>query len=485
MDSDVALIESSSGVKTSHFQKGIIVSKKELFGLLIVFIGYVLLGGLVFMLLESPLEEKLRREIEDLRNEFQDKLDRLSDGNVTKKEMEALMLRLASAHRQSFTDESGHDTHSNWSFGNSFFFAITVVTTIGYGHLSPSTIEGRLFCILYATIGIPLTGIVLAAIGGHYSQRLVKVFQKARKSRNSRLTLVFSAAKCLIPWLFVFLVVPAGFFVWLEEWTFVDSFYYCFITLSTIGFGDFVAGNFEGEYVGFYKTFVVLWIIFGLGYLAMILNYISRMMRCKQIRRVERKLSSSIYQTQQRMGQRLDEVYQIIHDVSRNRATRPRNRVAIKRMQSFPAPEIKDQNHNTKIQKLLTLVQTLKEEQPPPRPRRLSLPLPATSGLQPAIYGRGSLQVFSSAALINGQKEQMGNGFQKKPHKSMKLMVPVEPEKMHINSDKKNLDSHRDRHRHRRPSVAVIDVISAEPPKDIALTGRTIIDMEGLQCTRV
>lgn len=81
------------------------------------------------------------------------------------------------------------------------------------------------------------------------------------------------------------------------------------------------AGNFEGDYVGFYKTFVVLWIIFGLGYLAMILNYISRMMRCKQIRRVERKLSSSIYQTQQRVGQRLDEVYHILSDVSRVRSS--------------------------------------------------------------------------------------------------------------------------------------------------------------------
>ncbi|GIX85230.1 potassium channel subfamily K member 10 [Caerostris extrusa] len=255
--------------------EGIIVSKKELFGLLIVFIGYVLLGGLVFMLLESPLEEKLRREIEELRNEFQDTLDRLGDPNVTREAMESLMLRLSSAHRMSLIDESGNDTHSNWSFGNSFFFAITVVTTIGYGHLSPSTTPGRLFCILYATIGIPLTGIVLAAIGGHYSQRLVKDIQKTRKSRNSRVALAFSAAKCLVPWLFVFLVVPAGFFVWLEQWSFVDSFYYCFVTLSTIGFGDFVAGNFEGDYVGFYKTFVVLWIIFGLGYLAMILNYIS------------------------------------------------------------------------------------------------------------------------------------------------------------------------------------------------------------------
>ncbi|GFU06166.1 open rectifier potassium channel protein 1 [Nephila pilipes] len=465
---------------------GIIVSKKELFGLLIVFIAYVLLGGLIFMLLESPLEEKLRSEIEELRNEFQDKLDRLGDPNVTREDMERLMLRLSSAHRMSLIDEAGNDTHSNWSFGNSFFFAITVVTTIGYGHLSPSTTPGRLFCVLYATIGIPLTGIVLAAIGGHYSQRLVKDIQKARKSRNSRLALAFSATKCLVPWLFVFLVVPAGIFMWLEQWSFVDSFYYCFITLSTIGFGDFVAGNFEGEYVGFYKTFVVLWIIFGLGYLAMILNYISRMMRCKQIRKVERKLSSSIYQTQQKMGQRLDEVYQILHDVSRSRTTRPRNRVAIKRMQSFPAPEFKDQNHNNKIQKLLNLVQTLKEEEPPPRPRRLSLPLPASSGLQPAIYGRGSLQVFSSTALMNRQKEVMGNGYQKKPPQSMNLTLPEESEAKNINSPTaERVDSREQRYRPRRPSVAVIDVISAEPQIDIAINRRTVIDMEGLQCTRV
>ena len=54
--------------------QGITVSKKELLGLLIVFIVYVLLGGLVFMLLESPLEEKLRRDLDELRNEFHGEL---------------------------------------------------------------------------------------------------------------------------------------------------------------------------------------------------------------------------------------------------------------------------------------------------------------------------------------------------------------------------------------------------------------------------
>ncbi|XP_015904277.1 potassium channel, subfamily K, member 16-like [Parasteatoda tepidariorum] len=475
---------------------GIIVSKKELFGLLIVFIGYVLLGGLVFMLLESPLEEKLRREIEELRTEFEDKLNRLGDPNVTRADMEGLMLRLSAAHRKSLIDEEGNDTHSNWSFENSFFFAITVVTTIGYGHLAPSTTGGRLFCVLYATVGIPLTGILLAAIGGHYSQRLVKGIQRARKDRRPRLAQSLSAAKFLIPWMLVFLVIPAGFFVWLEKWSFVDSFYYCFITLSTIGFGDFVAGNFEGNYVGVYKTFVVLWIIFGLGYLAMLLNYISRMMRCKQIRKVERKLSSSIYVTQQRMGQRLDEVYQIIQDVSKTRTMKPRNRAALKRMQSFPAPELKDQNHNNKIQKILTLVQAVKEEEPQIRPRRLSLPLPTSPGLTSANFGRGSLQVFSSA-ILNGPQQQttqykMGNGHLLKPPKTITLA----PSDLEINRCATRQETsttvdeekpHRSNYI-RRPSIAVIDVISAEfPSLNVKTTpnARTIIDLEGLQCTEV
>ena len=46
----------------------------------------------------------------------------------------------------------------------------------------------------------------------------------------------------LIPGLIVFLVIPAAMFSLVEGWTYLDAFYYAFISLTTIGFGDLVAG---------------------------------------------------------------------------------------------------------------------------------------------------------------------------------------------------------------------------------------------------
>ena len=40
----------------------------------------------------------------------------------------------------------------------------------------------------------------------------------------------------------LFIVAPALFFMNIEQWTYAESIYYCFVTLTTIGFGDFVAG---------------------------------------------------------------------------------------------------------------------------------------------------------------------------------------------------------------------------------------------------
>ncbi|KAF8789188.1 TWiK family of potassium channels protein 7 like protein [Argiope bruennichi] len=52
-----------------------------------------------------------------------------------------------------------------WSFGNGLLYSVTILTTIGYGHVTPKTQIGKVVTILYSLIGIPLTLIFLANIG--------------------------------------------------------------------------------------------------------------------------------------------------------------------------------------------------------------------------------------------------------------------------------------------------------------------------------
>ena len=61
-----------------------------------------------------------------------------------------------------------------------------------------------------------------------------------------------------------------------EGWQFLDSAYFCFITLTTIGFGDFVpAQNIqEGEDVNISIAFCSVYLLFGIALLAMSFNLV-------------------------------------------------------------------------------------------------------------------------------------------------------------------------------------------------------------------
>ncbi|KAJ8947384.1 hypothetical protein NQ318_017747 [Aromia moschata] len=69
---------------------------------------------------------------------------------------------LHTAHEAGMTSYSGQ---RSWSFLNGIVYALTVVTTIGYGHLYPTTLTGKVITIVYALIGIPLFLIVLTDFG--------------------------------------------------------------------------------------------------------------------------------------------------------------------------------------------------------------------------------------------------------------------------------------------------------------------------------
>ena len=49
-----------------------------------------------------------------------------------------------------------------------------------------------------------------------------------------------AALAYFFPGLVIFIFLPAAIFAILEDWTYLDSFYSSFMTLTTIGFGDIV-----------------------------------------------------------------------------------------------------------------------------------------------------------------------------------------------------------------------------------------------------
>ena len=110
----------------------------------------------------------------------------------------------------------------------------------GYGHLAPSTSSGRLFCSVYALVGIPLCFIVVSALGslfGHAVQRCcIRVsWWSKRKWVTPMVHLLLGSV--------IFIWLAAASFIYMEKWDYIDAVYFAFITLSTIGFGDMIPGE--------------------------------------------------------------------------------------------------------------------------------------------------------------------------------------------------------------------------------------------------
>ncbi|KAF9408814.1 hypothetical protein HW555_011619 [Spodoptera exigua] len=166
----------------------------------------------------------------------------------------------------------------NWSFGQSLFFSSTVVTTIGYGHVTPLSKPGKLFCMMYALLGIPLTLVLLSAL----VERLLLPATALLRSLNAALGHLYRPFTIRLVHLMIivttlvvfFLVVPACVFAYVEpDWDFLDSFYYCFISLTTIGLGDYIPGDSPGQpYRPLYKVATTFYLLIGLTFLMLTLT---------------------------------------------------------------------------------------------------------------------------------------------------------------------------------------------------------------------
>uniref|UniRef100_A0A667ZGY4 Potassium channel subfamily K member 4 n=1 Tax=Myripristis murdjan TaxID=586833 RepID=A0A667ZGY4_9TELE len=240
---------------------------------------YLVMGALVFRTLEAPQESRAYTLLLETKNDF------LKNHNCVSEQgfHELIKVMVTAVERGLDVSNGSTNFTSRWDLVSAFFFCGTIITTIGFGNLSPRTWFGQLFCVCYALVGIPMFGILLAGVGDHMGTilrravaKIETLFLKRKVSPTS--VRVISAVLSILIGCLIFLAVPTVVFQEVEEWSFLEALYFVVITLTTVGFGDYVPGvGREGDVL--FKPLVWLWIVFGLAYFASILTMISNWLR--------------------------------------------------------------------------------------------------------------------------------------------------------------------------------------------------------------
>uniref|UniRef100_A0AC35U2L0 Potassium channel subfamily K member 18 n=1 Tax=Rhabditophanes sp. KR3021 TaxID=114890 RepID=A0AC35U2L0_9BILA len=191
-----------------------------------------------------------------------------------------------------FTDQH-FEEQLQWNIAGAIYFSITIFTTIGYGDMSCKTSKGQLFTVIYALFGIPLVITIINSLGNglfycvkylwknYLFKMIVKVkkllskdaidarlltdvdYENGEESKRKKSSLdkmldrislpsgnsskieddeelpIFLAVFILIAWIFL----SAFIFTFFENWSIFESSYFFFISLTTIGLGDYVPNH--------------------------------------------------------------------------------------------------------------------------------------------------------------------------------------------------------------------------------------------------
>ena len=123
-----------------------------------------------------------------------------------------------------------------------FFTRFSFLQFLGYGHLAPSTVGGRVFCMIFALFGIPLNLMVLRHIGDRVNQIISYIHYFTERKIFQRESEIVATKTLMWTLLVLILMLFIGALLYLqqEQWNFLEGVYFCFITFSTIGFGDLV-----------------------------------------------------------------------------------------------------------------------------------------------------------------------------------------------------------------------------------------------------
>ncbi|XP_030630983.1 potassium channel subfamily K member 1a [Chanos chanos] len=263
-------------------------NKSTLYFLCLVlgYILYLVFGAVIFSSVELPNEDLLRQELREVKQQFLQDNACLSD-----ERLEEFLAKALEASNYGVSVLNNVSTNWNWDFTSSLFFASTVLSTTGYGHTVPLSDGGKAFCIIYSVVGIPFTLLFLTAVVQRimvFSTRRPVAYIHRRWGLSKSLVGAVHATVLAIVTASCFFLIPAIVFSVLEEeWNFLESFYFCFISLSTIGLGDYVPGEaYNQRFRQLYKLAITLYLILGLVAMLVVLETFCELQQLKKLRKM-------------------------------------------------------------------------------------------------------------------------------------------------------------------------------------------------------
>jgi len=236
-----------------------------------IYVAYLVIGAWAMWFFEINNENMLRRK------GFNEKHAFLQDHpNVSADELEELLERVLSYKESGISLLDRDKDEEIWQYGQGILFTVTVVTTIGYGHVTPLTNSGKLFTIVYSILGIPFTLVFLTVsvqrLLSPTCATLAYLFSRLGSSVDPfTIRLIHLMAMTGI-FVTAFIVVPSIAFTFAEpEWNFIDAIYFVFISLTTIGLGDYIPGDdyADSTWVRIYKVAVAIYLLLGLVFMTL------------------------------------------------------------------------------------------------------------------------------------------------------------------------------------------------------------------------
>jgi len=140
-------------------------------------------------------------------------------------------------------------------FGHGLEYCLMLISTVGYGHIAPVTQSGRLATVFYGIVAIPFFFVLMFKLGAAFADITYFIFSliglRPRIVKNTRE--IVDGSSCpgnfvgmmvgmliLLLYLIFTTFLVRDSLTWSDDvdMTFIDAFYFNFVTLSTTGFGD-------------------------------------------------------------------------------------------------------------------------------------------------------------------------------------------------------------------------------------------------------